>query len=82
MLNSLKPPEVYERFTDPTGRTWLVRVGEDRHKHIWVESDMGHRGLDGSIRKYTLTDGTEIRLIGPWNSNREAFETATGKKLT
>jgi hypothetical protein len=76
-----RPDYRYEKFQDKTGRTWLVRVGPHPEYHIWVESDMGNRGLGGSSMRFRLEDGSDVILIGPWNSNRQSFEEATGKKL-
>lgn len=70
-----EPREIvrYARFTDKTGRTWLVAPGPEWKNNIWVESDMGERGLGGSTERFRMFDGDDIVLIGPWNSNPDSF---------
>ena len=73
-----KAQTLYRSYIDKTGRTWLV--SED-HQEVWVESEIGNRGLGGYPRRFQLVDGGSICLIGPWASNQGSFTIATGVEL-
>lgn len=68
----------YRLYTGKSGLRWLVRDGRGAGDHVYVEAGSGSLGFAGATLPFTLMDGSELKLVGPWHSNSRALFEDTG----
>ena len=71
---------IFERSAD--GRWfWAVNTEEPGALIYYDPRDEHSQGFGGAVLTFKLTDGTEVKVKGPWHSNSSALYTSTGIDL-
>jgi hypothetical protein len=72
---------VFDLHKGASGKRWLVAHQENAADNIYVEGDKNSDGFAGRLITFTLVEGSEITLKGPWHSNSDAHFHDTGIDL-
>lgn len=68
----------YNLYKGKSGKRWLVADVEDCASWVYVEGNPGSQGFGGREITYTLVDGTEVKLKGPWHTEPQSLFADTG----
>ncbi len=68
----------YHKHISGTDRIYLVADQPNAADNIYVSGDEGSQGFGGSTLSFTLVDGTEMHLKGPWHTNSHLLKVDTG----
>lgn len=72
----------FKRFNGTSNKIWLVADQPNAADNIYVWSPCGEGGFGGSELSFVLTDGSILKLKGPWHSNSNSFLRDTGIDIT
>lgn len=68
----------YHKHVGKSGKVWLVADQEDAAANVYVEGGPNSDGFGGRTLTFSLVDGTEIKLKGPWHANSDSLFQDTG----
>jgi hypothetical protein len=68
----------YHKYVGKSGKIWLVADQPDAAANVYVEGGPNSDGFGGRTLTFTLVDGTELKLKGPWHANSDSLFQDTG----
>jgi hypothetical protein len=63
----------YHKYLGRSGKTWLVADQPNAAANIYVEGGPNSDGFGGSTLTFSLVDGGEVKLKGPWHANSDSL---------
>lgn len=72
----------YHKYIGKSGRIWLVADQPNEGDNIYVSGGPNSDGFGGRTLTFTLVDGTEIKLKGPWHTNSRSLLADTDIDVT
>jgi hypothetical protein len=68
----------YKLLIGKSKRRWLVAIQPNEGDNVYAEGGENSDGFGGRLIRFTLEDGSELALVGPWHSNSGGLYDDTG----
>lgn len=68
----------YHKYVGKSGKIWLVADQEDAASNVYVEGGPNSDGFAGRTLTFSLVEGGEVSLKGPWHANSDSLFADTG----